>query len=94
MQLTLSIDNPNEETVENVLALLKHRSRHQRHRLNKHFKKFSMVEEAIQNKPSFGGLTQENWEELCQLFSDPKYQVSFLKVLKYFLRKSGYFLFN
>lgn len=44
--------------------------------LNKHFKKFSTVEEAIQNKPSFGGLTQENWEELCTtLFSDTKYQV-------------------
>ncbi|KAG8390567.1 hypothetical protein BUALT_Bualt01G0096900 [Buddleja alternifolia] len=33
------------------------------------------VEEAIRNKPSFGGLTQRNWETLCTtLFNDPKYQ--------------------
>ncbi|KAG8379694.1 hypothetical protein BUALT_Bualt07G0115600 [Buddleja alternifolia] len=33
------------------------------------------VEEAIRNKPSFGGLTQKNWEILyTTLFNDPKYQ--------------------
>lgn len=67
------------------MDLLKHRVRHQRHRLNKHFKKFSSLEEAIQNKPSFGGLSQENWEELCTtLFSDPKYRVLF-----YFLNEKN-----
>ncbi|XP_012853077.1 PREDICTED: uncharacterized protein LOC105972649 isoform X1 [Erythranthe guttata] len=71
----LSIDNPEEETKENVLELLKHRIRHQRHRLNKHFGKFTSLEEAIRNKPYFGGLTQANWELLCtNLFSDPQYQ--------------------
>ncbi|XP_012833477.1 PREDICTED: uncharacterized protein LOC105954352 [Erythranthe guttata] len=76
LEMNLTIDNLDEETVENALEILKHRSRYQRHRLNKHFKKFDSVEEAIRNKPSFGGLTQQNWESLCtNLFSDQKYKV-------------------
>ncbi|KAG8388853.1 hypothetical protein BUALT_Bualt02G0168200 [Buddleja alternifolia] len=75
LDMNLAIDNPTDENMKNVEDILKKRSRAQRHRLNKYFQKFPSVEEAIQNKPSYGGLTQENWEMLCTtLFSDPKYQ--------------------
>ncbi|KAG8387545.1 hypothetical protein BUALT_Bualt02G0032300 [Buddleja alternifolia] len=75
LDMNLAIDNPTDENMKNVEDILKNRSRAQRHRLNKYFQKFPSVEEAIQNKPSYGGLTQENWEMLCTtLFSDPKYQ--------------------
>ena len=33
---------------------------------------------ARQNNPTKYNLTQENWEELCDLFSDPEYQVQFV----------------
>ncbi|KAG8377275.1 hypothetical protein BUALT_Bualt08G0012400 [Buddleja alternifolia] len=75
LDMNLKIDNPTEENIEDVMVILKNRCRTQRHKLNKHFKKFCSVEEAIRNKPSFGGLTQKHWETLCTtLFNDPKYQ--------------------
>ncbi|KAG8391246.1 hypothetical protein BUALT_Bualt01G0168100 [Buddleja alternifolia] len=75
LDMNLKIDNPTEENIEDVMVILKNRCRTQRHKLNKHFKKFCSVEEAIRNKPSFGGLTQKNWETLCTThFNDPKYQ--------------------
>ncbi|KAG8385543.1 hypothetical protein BUALT_Bualt03G0056100 [Buddleja alternifolia] len=75
LDMNLIIDNPIDENMKNIEDILKNRYRAQRHRLNKYFQKFPSVEEAIQHKLSYGGLTQENWEMLCTtLFSDPKYQ--------------------
>ncbi|KAG8386668.1 hypothetical protein BUALT_Bualt03G0173000 [Buddleja alternifolia] len=72
--MNLKIDNPTEENIEDVMVILKNCCRTQRHKLNKHFKKFCSMEEAIRNKPSFEGLTQKNSETLCTtLFNDPKY---------------------
>ncbi|OMO51247.1 hypothetical protein CCACVL1_29910 [Corchorus capsularis] len=63
-----------EYVKKSVLSILQKLSRNQRYKLHKHFKKFSSAEVARQNKPVDGNLTQENWDSLCDLFSDPEYQ--------------------
>ncbi|KAG8371938.1 hypothetical protein BUALT_Bualt12G0014800 [Buddleja alternifolia] len=57
LDMNLKIDDPCEENIEDVMGILKNCVRHQRHNLHKHFKKFSSVEDAIRNKPSYGGLS-------------------------------------
>ncbi|OMO62180.1 hypothetical protein CCACVL1_22979 [Corchorus capsularis] len=63
-----------EYVKKSVLSILQKLSRNQHYKLHKHFKKFSSAEVARQKKPADGNLTQENWDSLCDLFSDPEYQ--------------------
>ncbi|GMJ10728.1 hypothetical protein HRI_004742000 [Hibiscus trionum] len=57
-----------------VMSILSKLSRNHRHKVHLHFKTFPNADVARQNKPTKYNLSQENWEELCDLFSDPKYQ--------------------
>ncbi|KAK8480918.1 hypothetical protein V6N11_025360 [Hibiscus sabdariffa] len=57
-----------------VMSIMSKLSRNHRHKVHLHFKTFSNVDVARQNKPTKYNLTQENSEQLCDLFSDPKYQ--------------------
>ncbi|KAK9031922.1 hypothetical protein V6N11_056208 [Hibiscus sabdariffa] len=57
-----------------VMSIMSKLSRNHRHKVHLHFKTFPNADVARQNKPTKYNLTQENWEQLCDLFSDPKYQ--------------------
>lgn len=61
-----------KSSVEKILQKL---SRNQRYRLHQCFKKYSSVQEARRNKPTNFNLSQENWDKLCDMWSDPKFQV-------------------
>ena len=71
---------------KSVLAILSKLSRNERYKLHLHYKKFSNAEVARQNNPTKYKLSQENWEKLCDLFSDPKYKVRFLFIYIYQFR--------
>ena len=57
-----------KSSVEKILQKL---SRNQRYRLHQCFKKYSSVQEARRNKPTNFNLSQENWDKLCYMWSDP-----------------------
>ncbi|KAK8494929.1 hypothetical protein V6N12_007913 [Hibiscus sabdariffa] len=57
-----------------VMSIMSKLSRNHRHQVHLHLKKFPNAIIARQNKPTKYNLTQENWEKLCDLFSDPQYQ--------------------
>ncbi|GMI89456.1 hypothetical protein HRI_002614900 [Hibiscus trionum] len=64
-----------DEYVKNsVMSIMSKLSRNHRHQVHLHFKTFPNAAIARQNKPTKYNLTQENWDKLCDLFSDPKYQ--------------------
>ncbi|KAL4279094.1 hypothetical protein GQ457_03G015270 [Hibiscus cannabinus] len=56
-----------------IMSIMSKLSRNHRHQVHLHFKKFPNAIIARQNKPTKYNLTQENWEKLCDLFSDPQY---------------------
>ncbi|OMO69245.1 Transposase, Ptta/En/Spm, plant [Corchorus capsularis] len=56
------------------MSILSKLSRNQRHKLHLYYKKFPSDEEARRNLPNGFNLTQDDWEEFCNLFSDPAYQ--------------------
>ncbi|KAL4339970.1 hypothetical protein GQ457_08G023120 [Hibiscus cannabinus] len=56
-----------------IMSIMSKLSRNHRHKVHFHFKTFPNVGVARQNKPTKYNLTQENWEQLCDLFSGPKY---------------------
>ncbi|KAE8673174.1 hypothetical protein F3Y22_tig00111810pilonHSYRG00280 [Hibiscus syriacus] len=57
-----------------VISITSKLSRNHPHKVHLNFKKFPNDVVACQNKPTKYNLTQENWEQLCDLFSDPEYQ--------------------
>ncbi|OMO94560.1 Transposase, Ptta/En/Spm, plant [Corchorus olitorius] len=74
LKTRFEIDLEDEYTESSVMSILSKLSRHQRHKLHLYYKKFPSDEEARQNLPIGFNLTQNDWEEFCNLFSDPAYQ--------------------
>ena len=69
------VDVEDDFIIDKIQQILKYRSRNARYKLHNHFKKFDLVEVAKANKPNFGKLTQDNWEDLCTYWNDPKVNV-------------------
>ncbi|KAL8506438.1 hypothetical protein ACS0TY_017358 [Phlomoides rotata] len=57
-----------------LINRIKISTRNQRHKLHLHFQKYATVQEAKNNKPSFGP-NKEQWEELCDYFASDKFKV-------------------
>ena len=76
MQLDV-VDAEDDDIIDKIKQILKHRSRNARYKLHNNLKKFDSVEVAKANKPSFEKLTQDNWEDLCTYWNDPKVKVCY-----------------
>lgn len=69
-----NMDVNDEYVKESVTNILKKISRIQRHKAHLHFKKFQDVEVARRNPPPKIPIAEENWGQLCDMFSDNNYQ--------------------
>ncbi|CAA0817471.1 Unknown protein [Striga hermonthica] len=72
IHMDINLDDPGVKRC--VIDKVQASSRQKRYRLHKHYKKYSSHEEAKNNKPSFCA-SQENWEDMCELFASPKFKV-------------------
>lgn len=66
-----------------VLRRLQARGKDVRSRLRKYYLKFSSDAEARRNKPA--NVSQENWDELCDYWSNPLTQVYHLIPIYYLI---------
>ncbi|KAL8499787.1 hypothetical protein ACS0TY_019680 [Phlomoides rotata] len=71
MFMDVNIDDPGVKQC--LINRIKISTRNQRHKLHLHFQKYATVQEAKNNKPSFGP-NKEQWEELCDYFASEKFK--------------------
>ncbi|KAL8546397.1 hypothetical protein ACS0TY_006212 [Phlomoides rotata] len=69
--MDVNIDDPGVRQC--LINRIKISTRNQRHKLHLHFQKYATVQEAKNNKPSFGP-NKEQWEELCDYFASDKFK--------------------
>lgn len=59
---------------KSVNSIMQKSVRQQRYRLHQHFKKFDSPEEARRNLPTKYNISDENWDELCKLWTDESFK--------------------
>ncbi|CAA0831279.1 Unknown protein [Striga hermonthica] len=77
IHMDINLDDPGVKRC--VIDRVQASARQKLYGLHKHYKKYSSHEEAKNNKPSFCA-SQENWEEMCELFATPKFKDEHLLV--------------